>query len=193
MEERKMKREQLTALGLTDEQIETIMAENSKDIQNANKKTRKYEEEIETLREKATLVEELQSKIEEAEQGKMTELEKLTKELEKSNNRVAELERIGAIRDQRSSACEKFKITAEEASKVVRDDGTLDYDFLGQIMEEKQTNAVAEYEKKKLAETQNPNGRTGGDNANSFANELAINSAKRAKSANENILANYRR
>ena len=188
-----MKREQLTALGLTDEQIETIMAENSKDIQNANKKTRKYEEEIETLREKATLVEELQSKIEEAEQGKMTELEKLTKELEKSNNRVAELERIGAIRDQRSSACEKFKITAEEASKVVRDDGTLDYDFLGQIMEEKQTNAVAEYEKKKLAVTQNPNGRTGGDNANSFANELAINSAKRAKSANENILANYRR
>lgn len=156
-----MKREDLTALGLTEEQIEKIIAENSKDIQNANKNADKYKTELENLKEAAANADELQKKIDEMEQGKMTELEKLTKDLEKSNQRVAELEKLGAIRDQREAAVEKFKISSEQALKVVKDDGTMDYDILGQIITEKETLAVSEYEKKKLAETQNPGGQNG--------------------------------
>lgn len=188
-----MKREDLTALGLTDEQIEKIIAENSKDIQNANKNADKYKAELESLKESAANAEELQKKIEEIEQSKMTETEKIAKELEKANQRVADLEKNIAIQNSRTSAAEKFKITAEQASKVVRNDGTMDYDILGQIIAEKETNAVSEYEKKKLAETQNPNGGGAGSGTNSIAKDVAIASAKRAGTANESILNNYRR
>ena len=46
-----MKREELTAMGLTDEQIEKIIAENSKDVQAANAKANKNSEELTRLRE----------------------------------------------------------------------------------------------------------------------------------------------
>ena len=44
-----MKREELTAMGLTDEQIEKIIAENSKDVQAANAKANKNSEELTRL------------------------------------------------------------------------------------------------------------------------------------------------
>ena len=44
-----MKREELTAMGLTDEQIEKIIAENSKDVQAANAKANKNNAELERL------------------------------------------------------------------------------------------------------------------------------------------------
>ena len=92
------------------------------------------------------------------------------------------------------TAAEKFKITAEQAGQVVKDDGSLDFDLLGQIISEKETTAVSEYEKKKLAETQNPGGAgASGSGDDSPAKDIVIASAKRAGMANESILNNYRR
>ena len=137
---------------------------------------------------------ELQAKIEEAENSKLSEMDKISKQLEQSNRRVAELEKSIAISNQRTSAAEKFKITAEQAGQVVKDDGSLDFDLLGQIISEKETNAVSEYEKKKLAETQNPDGAGGsGSGDDSPAKDIVIAAAKRAGMANESILNNYRR
>lgn len=188
-----MKREDLTALGLTDEQIEKIIAENGKDIQNANKNAEKYKEQVESLKASAANAEELQKKIEEIEQSKMTETEKIAKELEKSNARVAELEKSIAIQNQRESAVEKFKVTSEQAKQIVKDDGSFDYDALGTIIAEKEAAAANAKEQEIAHASTNPGGQSGDGGTNSMATDMAIASAKRAGTANESILNNYRR
>lgn len=188
-----MKREDLTALGLTDEQIEKIIAENSKDIQNANKNAEKVKKELDELKASAVNAEELQKKIEEIEQSKMTETEKIAKELEKSNARVAELEKSIAIQNQRESAVEKFKVTSEQAKQIVKDDGSFDYDALGTIIAEKEAAAANAKEQEIAHASTNPGGQSGDGGTNSMATDMAIASAKRAGTANESILEKYRR
>ncbi len=188
-----MKREDLTALGLTDEQIEKIIAENSKDIQNANKNAEKVKKELDELKASAVNAEELQKKIEEIEQSKMTETEKIAKELEKSNARGAELEKSIAIQNQRESAVEKFKVTSEQAKQIVKDDGSFDYDALGTIIAEKEAAAANAKEQEIAHASTNPGGQSGDGGTNSMATDMAIASAKRAGTANESILENYRR
>lgn len=188
-----MKREDLTALGLTDEQIEKIIAENSKDIQNANRNAEKIKKELDDLKTSAVNAEELQKKIEEIEESKLTETQKMAKELEKSNARVTELERNIAIRDSRAVAAEKFKVTAEQAKQIVKDDGSFDYDVLGTIIAEKETAAANAKEQEIAHNSTNPGGQPGDGGANSMATDMAVASAKRAGTANESILANYRR
>lgn len=188
-----MKREDLIALGLTDEQVEKVIAENSKDVQNANKNAEKAKKELDDLKTSAVNAEELQKKIEEIEQSKMTETEKIAKELEKSNARVAELERNIAIRDSRAAAAEKFKVTAEQAKQIVKDDGSFDYDVLGTIIAEKETAAANAKEQEIAHNSTNPGGQSGDGGTNSMATDMAVASAKRAGTANESILANYRR
>lgn len=178
----------------TDEQITGLLNQNNTEVAREKNKAEKLKTDFENLKASAANAEELQRKIDELEQGQLSEVEKVSKQLEQSNRRVAELEKSIAISNQRTSAAEKFKITAEQAGQVVKDDGSLDFDLLGQIISEKETNAVSEYEKKKLAETQSPGGVRGSDSDDkSLACDLALESAKRAGTANEDILKIYRR
>ena len=178
----------------TDEQITSLLNQNNSEVAKEKNKAEKLKADFDNLKASAANADELQKKIDELEQGQLSEVEKITKQLEQSNQRVAELERSISISNQRVAAAEKFKITAEQAGQVVKDDGTFDMDLLGQIIAEKETNAVSEYEKKKLAETKNPSGSGGsGSENNNLANDMAIASAKRAGTANETILKNYRR
>lgn len=188
-----MKREDLVALGLTEEQVEKVIAEHSRDIQNANKNTENIKKELDDLKASAVNADELQKKIEEIEQSKMTETEKIAKELEKSNARVAELEKSIAIQNSRVAAADKFKITAEQAKQIVKDDGSFDYDVLGAIISEKEAAAANAKEQELAHNSTNPGGQSGGEGANSIATEMAIASAKRAGAANNDILNNYRR
>lgn len=177
----------------TDEVVTELLNKTNSEIARERGKAEKIKNELDDLKSSAANAEELQKKIEEMEQEKMTDVEKISQQLEKSNQRVAELEKSIAISNQRTSAAEKFKITAEQAGQVVKDDGSLDFDLLGQIISEKETNAVSEYEKKKLAETQNPGGAGGSRDDGNLAKEIAIASAKRAGTVNESILENYKR
>ena len=159
----------------TDEQITSLLNQNNSEVAKEKNKAEKLKADFDNLKASAANADELQKKIEELEQGQLSEVEKITKQLEQSNQRVAELER-------------------SISGQVVKDDGTFDMDLLGQIIAEKETNAVSEYEKKKLAETKNPSGAGGsGSENNNLANDMAIASAKRAGTANETILKNYRR
>lgn len=175
------------------DQITALLNQTGSELAKEKAKSEKLKAEMDELKESATSAEELQKKIEEIEQSKMTETQKIAKELEKSNARVAELEKSISIQNQRATAAESYKITAEQAKQVIKDDGTVDHVILGQIIAEKETNAVSEYEKKKLAETQNPNGGSGGSGESNIAKDIAVASAKRAGTANESILNNYRR
>ena len=91
----------------------------------------------------------------------MSENEKTVKALESANQKIAELEKRDVIRTQRANAMEKFGLTADQASKVVTDDGATDYEVLGQIFADSKKSAIAEYEKQKLDGTPNPGGSTG--------------------------------
>ena len=93
----------------------------------------------------------------------MTEIEKANKALEAANKTIADMQKSNAIRDQREAAMTNFKITAEQAKIIVKDDGSLDYAELGKIMSEKET-AAAQAKEQEIAKNQDiPGGGAGGD------------------------------
>lgn len=152
-----MKREELIAMGISEEKADKIMADYGSTVQKANAKAEQYKE-------KANKADELQTQLDELNSQNMTELEKATTALEAANKQIAQLEKKDTVRTQRANAMEKFGITAEQASKVVTDDGATDYEVLGQIFADSKKTAIAEYEKQKLDDTPNPGGSTGGNN-----------------------------
>ncbi|MCI8378603.1 MAG: hypothetical protein HFH72_08815 [Lachnospiraceae bacterium] len=175
----------------TDETITQLLNKANSEIAAEKAKSEKIKTELDDLKASAVSPEELQKKIEEIEESKMTETQKIANELEKANKQIADLQKDAAIRDSRVEAAERFKITAEQAKTVVKDDGTIDFEILGQIIAEKETNAVSEYEKQKLAETQNPGGGggNGGDGKSS-----AVKLVERhfgGQQANSDIMSHY--
>lgn len=152
-----MKREDLTAMGLTDEQVEKIIAENSKDIQSANAKATKNNAELERLQG-------IEKEFNTLKDQNLSEQEKTAKKLEKAQNRIAELEKAQSLSLQRTIAAEKFKITAEQATQVVKDDGSFDFDALGKIISDKETAAAQAKEQEIANSSTNPGGGTAGSN-----------------------------
>ena len=101
-------------------------------------------------------IDELLKKLDELEAGQLTEVEKANKALEAANEQIAKLQKDNAIRDQREAAMTNFKITAEQAKTVVKDDGSLDYESLGKIMSDKET-AAAQAKEQGMIEKSNVN------------------------------------
>lgn len=175
-----MKREELIAMGISEENADKIMADYGSTVQKANAKAEQYKE-------KANKADELQTQLDELNSQNMTELEKATTALEAANKQIAKLEKNDEIRTQRANAMEKFGITAEQASKVVTDDGATDYEVLGQIFADSKKTAIAEYEKQKLDGTPNPDGTKGGsDNEKTEAEKIAERIGKNLAGTNEN-------
>lgn len=152
-----MKREDLVAMGISEENVEKIMADYGNSIQKANSQ-------VNDLKEKADKADELQKKLDELEQGSLTEVEQANKNLEKANARIAELEKAQAIATQRANAASKFNVTAEQATQIVKDDGSFDYDVLGKIISEKETAAAQAKEQEIANGSTNPGGGTTGGN-----------------------------
>ena len=172
----------------TDEQITNILNQNNSEVAREKAKTTQFKE-------KAEKADELQTKLDEIEAGNLTEVEKVNKDLEAANNLIEKLQKDNAVRDQRESAMTNFKITAEQAKAVVKDDGSLDYTELGKIMSEKETAAAQAKEQEIANNTTNPGGSSaGGDkggadnktNAEKIAESLISNAPK-----NNDILSHY--
>ena len=139
----------------TDEQITNILNQNNSEVAREKAKTTQFKE-------KAEKADELQTKLDEIEAGNLTEVEKVNKDLEAANNLIAKLQKDNAVRDQREAAMTNFKITAEQAKAVVKDDGSLDYVGLGKIMSEKETAAAQAKEQEIANNTTNPGGSSVG-------------------------------
>ena len=153
-----MKREELIAMGISEENVEKIIADYGSAVQREQAK-------VAELKAKADSADELQKKLDEMEAGNLTELEKANKALETANQQIADMQKKNAIRDQREALMEKLKINAEQAKSVVKDDGSLDYDALGKITSEKETAAAQAKEQEIANNSENPGGGTaGGDN-----------------------------
>lgn len=183
-----MKREDLIAMGLSEENADKIMADYGISVQKAKAKVDEYKT-------KADKAEELQKQLDDIEQGKLTEVEQANKNLEKANARIAELEKAQAIAAQRANAASKFNVTAEQAAQIVKDDGSFDYDVLGKIISEKETAAAQAKEQEIANGSTNPGGGTAGGNkagadnktnAEKIAESIISNAPK-----NNDVLSHY--
>ena len=169
----------------TDEQITNLLNKSGEEMAREKEKANQYKA-------KADKADELQAQLDELQAGNMTELEKANKALETANQQIAKLQKDNAFRDLREQAMSDFGITAEQAKTVVKDDGGFDTAVLGKIMSDKEANAIAEYEKKNLEDTPNPNngGNNGGaynkTNAEKIAESLISNAPK-----NNDVLSHY--
>lgn len=184
---REQAKQKLISFGVaepTEEQITDL-------LNSIGAETKKEKERADGLKAKADTVDELQKQLNELNSQNMTEVEKATKALEEANKKIAELERKDVIRTQRASAMEKFNITAEQAAQVVKDDGSTDYDVLGQIFAEGKKNAVAAFEKQKLNDTPNPDGTKGGNENKTAAENIAEKLVNNKPKADNNILSHY--
>lgn len=147
----------------TDEQITNLLNQNNSEVAKEKNKVSQYKA-------KADTADSLQKQLDEIQAGNLTELEKANKALETANQQIADLKKSNAIRDQREAAMTNFKITAEQAKTVVKDDGSLDYESLGKIMSDKET-AAAQAKEQEIAKNQDVpgGGSAGGENKNKTA------------------------
>lgn len=186
---REQAKQKLIYLGVeepTDGQISDYLNSINEALKGEREKAKGYKE-------KAEKADELQSQLDELNSQNLSETEKAAKELDKANQKIAELEKRDAVRTQRATAMEKFGITAEQASKVVTDEGMTDYEVLGQIFSDSKKNAVAEYEKQALENTPNPggsNGTTAGDQKTT-AEKIVESLYPADKKENNDIISNY--
>lgn len=139
----------------TDEQITNLLNKSGEEMAREKEKANQYKA-------KADKADELQTQLDELQNGNMTELEKANKALETANQQIAKLQKDNAVRDLRESAMSDFGITAEQAKTVVREDGSFNTTSLGKIISDMKANAIAEYEKNALNNTPNPS--NGGKN-----------------------------
>lgn len=169
----------------TDEQITNLLNQNNSEVATEKNKTKQYKA-------KADTADDLQKQLDEIQAGNLTELEKANKALDTANQQIADLQKSNAIRDQREAAMTNFKITAEQAKTVVKDDGSLDYTELGKIMSEKET-AAAQAKEQEIAKNQdipgggsNKGGADNKTNAEKIAESLISNAPK-----NNDVLSHY--
>ena len=169
----------------TDEQITNLLNQNNSEVAKEKNKVSQYKA-------KADTADSLQKQLDDLQAGNLTELEKANKALETANQQIADLQKSNAIRDQREAAMTNFKITAEQAKTVVKDDGSLDYTELGKIMSEKET-AAAQAKEQEIAKKQdipgggsNKGGADNKTNAEKIAESLISNAPK-----NNDVLSHY--
>lgn len=171
----------------TDEQITNLLNQNNSEVATEKNKAKQYKA-------KADTADNLQKQLDEIQAGNLTELEKANKALETANQQIADLQKNNAIRDQRESAMTNFKITAEQAKTIVKDDGSLDYAELGKIMSEKET-AAAQAKEQEIAKKQDiPGGGAGGDKGKTEAEKTAEAIGKNLAGTNkaaESIVNSY--
>lgn len=165
----------------TDEQITNLLNQNNSEVAKEKNKVNQYKD-------KANSADELQKRLDELEAGQLTEVEKAKKALEAANEQIAKLQKDNAIRDQREAAMTNFKITADQAKVVVKDDGSLDYESLGKIISEKETASAKAKEEEIANNSTNPGGgsATGGNGDDKTeAEKVAENIGKSLAGVNE--------
>lgn len=169
----------------TDEQITNLLNQNNSEVAKEKNKANQYKE-------KADNATELQKKLDELEAGNLSEVEQANKNLEKANARIAELEKAQAIATQRSNAATKFKVSAEQAAQIIKDDGTINYDALGKIISEKETAAAQAKEQEIANNSTNPGGGTAGkENENKTTAEKLVEKLYGGQKQNNDILSHY--
>ncbi len=169
----------------TDEQITNLLNQNNSEVATEKNKAKQYKA-------KADTADDLQKQLDDLQAGNLTELEKANKALETANQQIADLQKNNAIRDLREKAMTDFKVTAEQAKAIIKEDGSFDTAELGKIMSEKET-AAAQAKEQEIAKNQdipgggsNKGGADNKTNAEKIAESLISNAPK-----NNDVLSHY--
>lgn len=185
---REQAKQNLIAIGVaepTDEQVSNYLNQ-------VNGETKKEKDKADQYKAKADNADELQRKLDELEAGNLTELEKANKALDTANQQIAELQEKNAIRDLREKAMTDFKVTAEQAKTIVKEDGSFDTAELGKIMSEKETAAAQAKEQEIANNSTNPGGGTADkENENKTTAEKLVEKLYGGQKQNNDILSHY--
>ncbi len=148
-----MKREELIAMGISEEDADKVMADYGSAVQRANARAEQYKTD-------AQRAADLQSELDRINEQNLSDIEKANKATETANNRVAELEKQMKAMQTKASLAE-LGIVGEQAEKLISVDGAVDFSVLGQIISDRETRAAAKKEEDLLDNTHNPGGGTG--------------------------------
>lgn len=168
----------------TDEQVTNYLNQVNGESQKEKKRAEQYKED-------ARRVSELQKKLDEMENANLSEVEKANKSVEEANKRIAELENQIKRADTLKQLADKG-ITGEDATNLIHEDGTLDFDTLGKILTDRETAAATAKEKEIAGQSSNPNGgkQGGDDDTRTEAEKLASTLIKHTEGKGD-ILKHY--
>ena len=179
---REQAKQNLIAIGVADPTDEQV----SNYLNQVNGETKKEKDRADGYKAKADTADGLQKQLDKLQAGNLTELEKANKALDTANQQIAELQKNNAIRDLREKAMTDFKVTAEQAKAIVKEDGSFDTAELGKIMSEKETAAAQAKEQEIAKGSTNPGGGTaGGDKGKTEAEKTAESIGKTLAGTNQ--------
>lgn len=172
----------------TDEQITNYLNQ-------IGAETKSYKDKLASVGGKDDRIAELEKELEKLNKQNMTELELERAEKDKALSSVANLEKqIEQMITKTELA--KLGITGEVADTLVSGNGKLDFATLGQIISDREKNAVSEYEKKALENTPNPSGSKGKEEPQKTEAEKIAESLGKVASAtsktSESIIDSYK-
>ena len=172
----------------TDEQITNYLNQ-------IGAETKSYKDKLASVGGKDDRIAELEKELEKLNKQNMSDLELANAERDKALSSVANLEKqIEQMITKTELA--KLGITGDVADTLVSGNGKLDFATLGQIISDREKNAVSEYEKKALENTPNPSGSKGKDEPQKTeAEQIAENLGKVASASSkdsEAIIASYK-
>lgn len=172
----------------TDEQITNYLNQ-------IGAETKGYKEKLASAGDKDNRIAELEKELEKINKQNMSDIELANAERDKALSSVANLEK--QIEQMITKAeLAKLGITGEVADTLVSGNGKLDFATLGQIISDREKNAVSEYEKKALESTPNPSGSKGKEEpTKTEAEQIAENLGKVASASSkdsEAIIASYK-
>ena len=172
----------------TDEQITNYLNQ-------IGAETKHYKDKLASVGGKDDRIAELEKELEKLNKQNMSDLELANAERDKALSSVANLEKQIEQMITKSELA-KIGIVGEVADNLVSGNGKLDFATLGQIISDREKNAVSEYEKKALENTPNPIGSKGKDEPQKTeAEKIAENLGKTASATSkdsEAIIASYK-
>ena len=172
----------------TDEQITNYLNQ-------IGAETKHYKDKLASVGGKDDRIAELEKELEKLNKQNMSDLELANAERDKALSSVANLEKQIEQMITKSELA-KIGIVGEVADNLVSGNGKLDFATLGQIISDREKNAVSEYEKKALESTPNPSGSKGKEEPQKTqAEQIAENLGKTASATSkdsEAIIASYK-
>lgn len=134
------------------------------------------------------------AELEERNNANLTDLEKLQKQIATLQEQSEKDKATIKAMNFKTGLAEKG-IIGEQADKLINamSKGEFDFETLGQILEEREKTAIANYEKKALEGTPNPNG--GNDNGNDNGSDKVISAIAQnivgTNKSSESIISSY--
>ena len=135
----------------TDEAISNLLNTIHSSVKSAEDKALKYKAEADKVRD-------LEAKLDEINNEKLTDAEKSAKAVEDANKKVAELEKTVSSMKLLNSLAE-IGIVGDDATSLFSEDGSLNTEKLGEILTAREKNAVDVYKKQALDSTPSPDGK----------------------------------